>query len=97
MSAKAKRILLVGHDFWDGQYVRDVLGDVRDGSFIVECAPQLADGLERLREGGIAAVVLVLCLPDSRGIAAFEQIRRAAPLVPRRLPWPAATPTGWPH
>ena len=82
MSTKAKRILLVGHDSCEGQYVRDVLADVRDGSFIVEYPSPLADGLEPLREGGIAAVVLVLCLPDSRGIAALEQVRRTAPLVP---------------
>lgn len=55
---------------------------VRDGSFIVECAPRLVAGLERLRGNQIAAVLLDLCLPDSQGTAAFEQIWRAAPHVP---------------
>ena len=82
MSAKTKRILLIGHDFTDGRLIRDALADVRDGSFSVECAPRLVAGLERLRRGGIAAVLLDLCLPDSPGLAALEEVWRAAPLVP---------------
>jgi PAS domain S-box-containing protein len=82
MSAKAMRILLIGDDPSDGRSVREALAGVRDGSFIVECAPRLVDGLERLRGNGIAAVLLDLCLPDSPGIAAFEQVWRAAPHVP---------------
>lgn len=76
------RILLIGHDPSEGLAVRKALADGRDGSFIVECAPRLVDGLERLRENGIDAILLDLCLPDSRGIEAFEQVWRAAPHVP---------------
>jgi len=76
------RVLLIGHDPSDGRAVREALADGRDGSFIVECAPRLVDGLERLRENGIDAILLDLCLPDSRGIEAFEQVWRAAPHVP---------------
>ena len=39
-------------------------------------------GLERLRGNDIAAVLLDLCLPDSQGIATFEQVWRAAPHIP---------------
>jgi diguanylate cyclase (GGDEF)-like protein/PAS domain S-box-containing protein len=78
MSPKGVHILLIGHD----PSVREVLADIRDGSFIVECAPRLVDGLERLRGAGIAAVVLELSLPDSEGIATFEQVWRAVPHVP---------------
>ena len=79
---QAMRVLLIGHDPSDGREIREALADGRDGSFIVECAPRLVDGLERLRENGIDAILLDLCLPDSRGIEAFEQVWRAAPHVP---------------
>ena len=82
MSAKVTRILLIGHDPSDGPSIREALADVRYGSFIVECAPRLVDGLERLGENGISAVLLDLRLPDSQGIAAFDQVWRASPHVP---------------
>ena len=82
MGAKVMRILLIGHDPSNGRSIREALADVRVGSFIVECAPRLVDGLKRLGENGIAAVLLDLSLPDSQGIAAFDQVWRAAPHVP---------------
>ena len=82
MSAKAMRILLIGRDCSDSRPVREALADVRDGSYIVECAPRLADGLERLRDNGIAAILLDLSLPNSEGIAEVGQVSRAAPHVP---------------
>jgi len=62
--------------------VREALADAPDGSFIVECATRLSEGLERLSGNGIAAVLLDLCLPDSQGLASFEQVWRAAPHIP---------------
>jgi diguanylate cyclase (GGDEF)-like protein/PAS domain S-box-containing protein len=82
MSATAMRILLIGHDPSDAWSVREALANVRGCSFIVECAPRLVDGLERMRENGFAAVLLDLGLPDSQGIEAFDRVRRAEPHVP---------------
>src|SRR5712692_695344 len=82
MSAKAMRILLIGHDPSEGRAVREALANVRDSSFIVECAPLLVDGLKRLSGNGIAAILLDLSLPDSQGIATFEQVYLMAPHVP---------------
>jgi CheY-like chemotaxis protein len=78
----AMRILVIGHDASHGQSVREALANARDGPFIVEGAPRLADGLDRLRRNGVVAVLLDLTLPDGEGAAAFEQIRLAAPHVP---------------
>jgi diguanylate cyclase (GGDEF)-like protein/PAS domain S-box-containing protein len=80
--AEQMRVLLIGHDPSDGDLVRHALSNVQDGPFIIEGMPRLADGLERLRRNGIAAILLDLSLPDSQGIAAFEQVREAAPHVP---------------
>ena len=82
MSGKATRILLIGPDSSNGGSVRKALSGGRHGSFILETAERLVDGLERLRANGFAAVVLDLCLPDSQGIATFEEVWRAAPHVP---------------
>jgi CheY-like chemotaxis protein len=83
MSANPMRILLIGHGPTDGRAVRAALADdVRDGVFVVECAPRLVDGLARLRGNGIAAILLDLRLPDSEGLAAFDELRHAAPHVP---------------
>jgi diguanylate cyclase (GGDEF)-like protein/PAS domain S-box-containing protein len=82
MSADEARILLIGPDSSEGRSVRQALSDARDGSFVLECAPRLADGLERLRASAFAAVLLDLCLPDSQGIATFEEVARVAPHIP---------------
>ena len=77
------RILLIGDDPSDGLLsVREVLADVRNGSFIVEYVPRLVDGIERLSAEGVAAVVLDRCQPDHQGIAALERVWQAAPHVP---------------
>ncbi len=82
MTSKSIRILFIGHDPSDARAIRDALADDRGGAFDVECAPRVADGLEQLRGNGIAAVLLDLCLPGSQGMAALEEVRRAAPHVP---------------
>jgi DNA-binding NtrC family response regulator len=72
MNLKAMRVLLIGRDPADARAVRAALADAQDGSFTIECATRLSEGLERLSENGIAAVLLDMCLPDSQGIAIFE-------------------------
>jgi diguanylate cyclase (GGDEF)-like protein/PAS domain S-box-containing protein len=76
------RVLLIGRDTSHGRAVCEALADVQDGSLTLECATGLSDGLERLSQKGIAAVLLDLCLPDCKGIACFDQVWRAAPQVP---------------
>jgi diguanylate cyclase (GGDEF)-like protein/PAS domain S-box-containing protein len=80
---KPSRILLIGTDSSHGRSIREALaGNVRDRSFIVECASRLVDGLARLRTNAIAAVLLDLRLSDVPGIEALEQVVLAAPHIP---------------
>src|SRR5882672_8659063 len=76
------RVLLVGDDPADAKAVHDALDGARHRPYVVECAPRLVDALERLRGNDIAAVLLDLSLPDSHGIATFEQVLLAAPHIP---------------
>lgn len=52
------------------------------GSFEVEWARQLSQGLERLSKKGIAAILLDLSLPDSEGVATFDKLFATSPDVP---------------
>ncbi len=75
-------VLLIGNDLADAGAVREALADAQNGPFTVECATRLSDGLERLKGDAIAAILLDLYLPDSQGIASFEQVWRVAPHIP---------------
>jgi diguanylate cyclase (GGDEF)-like protein/PAS domain S-box-containing protein len=82
MPPKAFRILLISDDPVDAAAVREGLAHLQDGSFTVEWVRRLAAGLERLSRRGIAAILLDLRLPDSQGIACFDQVWRATPYIP---------------
>jgi diguanylate cyclase (GGDEF)-like protein/PAS domain S-box-containing protein len=75
------RLLVIGHHFVDAALLQ-ALVDSQDGSFTIEYATNLDDGLARLRCGGFAIVLLDLALPDSPGLTGFQQVFRAAPEVP---------------
>jgi diguanylate cyclase (GGDEF)-like protein/PAS domain S-box-containing protein len=84
-------ILLIQDHLPDAQYVLEALEHSNAGLFQVDWVRHLAAGLERLaanldpkqrRAHGIAAVLVDLSLPDSRGIETFNQILRAAPQIP---------------
>jgi diguanylate cyclase len=64
MSLNTVHILLISHDLTDATVVREALANPQDGSFIVECATRLSEGLERLNRNGIAAILLDLRLPE---------------------------------
>src|ERR1700730_6839141 len=51
-------------------------------SFHIEWFTELSSGIERVRKGGIGAVVLDLTLPDSCGIETFDKLFQAASRVP---------------
>ena len=75
-------VLLIEDDPAVARVIQAALADASDGPFIVEWVRRLSNGLERLSEGGIAAVLLDLFLPDSQGIKTFGTLSLAAPAVP---------------
>src|ERR1700680_3783721 len=58
------------------------LNSATDERFLVEWVTELSSGIERLRNGGVGAVVLDLTLPDSHGIETFDKLFQASPRVP---------------
>jgi diguanylate cyclase (GGDEF)-like protein/PAS domain S-box-containing protein len=76
------KILLIENDPAAAREIRAALTAGGGVPFEVEWVRQLSDGLERLNEKGIAAVLLELSLPDSGGIETFDKLFTAAPDVP---------------
>lgn len=83
MHQRPIKVLLVESDRDYLEELRQKLGDVRSGQGIeIEWAGELSQGLARLAQGGIDAVLLDLELPDSDGMVTFERTFAFAPDVP---------------
>jgi diguanylate cyclase (GGDEF)-like protein/PAS domain S-box-containing protein len=86
----SKTILLIQNDQRGASFVREALLHSSDGAFRVEWVRLCSEGVRRLEEdklGGhgpdaIAAVLVDLFLPDSRGIETFDRLFRLAPQIP---------------
>jgi len=75
-------VLLIEAEADDAARILNELASATDEPFDVEWVPKLSSGIERLRNGGVGAVVLDLTLPDSNGIETFDKLFQAAPSVP---------------
>lgn len=75
-------ILLVEDDPAEAQALIEALADARAGSYKVEWVKLLAEGLQRLKSGGISIILLDLFLPDSQGVETLYKLLRAASRVP---------------
>ncbi|MGK2912931.1 MAG: PAS domain-containing protein, partial [Porticoccaceae bacterium] len=82
MNQNPLTVLLVSDSTADAILVRRALAGVTDNKWRLERVRRLSKGINRLRKGGIAAVLLDLFLPDSQGLKTFETLFEAAPLVP---------------
>ena len=78
----ANKVLIITGDGVEAEVLRKVLGNFREGAFIVEWVRQLSEGLDRLRAGGIDAIIAELALPDSQGIDTFDRLFAASPHTP---------------
>jgi diguanylate cyclase (GGDEF)-like protein/PAS domain S-box-containing protein len=75
-----QRILLLIDDALVAKAIVDALSHSADESFEVEWATRCSDGLERL--DGMAAILVDLYLPDSRGIETFKRLFSVARDIP---------------
>jgi PAS domain S-box-containing protein len=75
-------VLLIAADADEAARVLGELGSVTEERFQVEWVTDLSSGIERLRDGGLQAVVLDLNLPGAQGTETFEELFRAATGVP---------------
>ncbi|HXN23776.1 MAG TPA: EAL domain-containing protein [Candidatus Dormibacteraeota bacterium] len=75
-------VLLIEAQAGDAARILDELRSATDEPFRVEWVTELSSGIERLRNGGVGAVMLDLTLPDSHGVETFDKLFQAAPDVP---------------
>lgn len=66
----------------DAILISDILADVRDVDFSIEHFERLNVGLGCLSRTNTDIILLDLNLPDSKGIATFEEVKKAAGNVP---------------
>src|SRR5712691_7509004 len=66
----------------EARRVRAALTDWEGGPLSIRWAETLAQGVERIVEGRITAVVLDLTLPDCEGLDGFVKVSHAAPRLP---------------
>src|SRR6185503_15545331 len=76
------KVLLIEDNPGDARLLREMIAEEPGALFEVECAPRLAQGLERLSAGGIGLVLLDLSLPDSLGLDTFAKVYAHSPTVP---------------
>ena len=75
-------VLLIAADVDEAAILLGKLGAVTEESLRVEWVTSLQDGVERLRDGGVAATVLDLSLPGSETNESLDTLFRAASDVP---------------
>jgi pilus assembly protein CpaE len=82
MSTHRSNILLIDDNPGDVELTSILLAGAKGVAFHVESCDRLAPALERLKQGGIDALLLDLGLPDSQGLRTFERVHEAAPALP---------------
>lgn len=82
MEADRISVLLVSADTTDAGLVRRALAADVGSQWYLRRLRRLSHAIARLQQSKVAAVLLDLHLPDSRGIETFEALFAAAPLVP---------------
>ena len=63
-------------------FLRQLLAASAVGQFELHTAGDVAQGIERLKDGGIQLILLDLSLPDSDGLETFIRVLEAAPEIP---------------
>lgn len=76
------KILLIENDPATTETIRAALAASTAGTFELECVHQLSEGLARLNDKGISAVLLDLKLPDSDGMETFDKVFKVAQDIP---------------
>lgn len=82
MSTHPCNILLIDDNPGDVELASIMLAGCKAAAFNLESRERLASGLDRLKQGGIDALLLDLGLPDSQGLRTFERVHDAVPALP---------------
>ena len=79
---QSAKILLIEGDPVSAKEILAALSASGNDSFDVKWVSHLSEGLSRLRNKGVDAILVSLSLPDNQGIETFDKLFAAAPDVP---------------
>ena len=79
---KKIKILLIEDNPGDARLMQEALTEQKGVMFDLEWAESLKTGLEQIGKQSVDLVLLDLSLPDSQGLATFEQIQKHAQGIP---------------
>src|SRR5438552_3008701 len=82
MTGDPSRVLLIEDNPGDAALICEYLSEVEGSPFSLEHVDRLSLGLNRLKKGGIAIVLLDLSLPDSDGLDTVDRIVAASETIP---------------
>lgn len=82
MDLSGKNVLVIGNDPLAAASIRAALAGPGEVRYATVWVRSLAAGVARLSEGDVDAVLLDLYLPDSQGIASFDEVFLTARRVP---------------
>jgi signal transduction histidine kinase len=82
MQDKLIQVLLIEDNEEHTQFLRQLLASSNAGQFELHAAGDVAQGIERLKDGGIQLILLDLTLPDSDGLETFIRVVEEAQDIP---------------
>jgi Flp pilus assembly CpaE family ATPase len=82
MSERLLHILLVEDNLGDAVLVQEMLFDAEGAPFTLHRAESLLEGLDKLAQTGMDAILLDLNLPDSEGLETLTAMQAHAPGIP---------------
>ena len=83
MSIEAREcVLLIEGDAVDARLISKALTNGTPHAPSIECVAKLHYAVERIRQGGVRALILDIELPNGQGVATFEGLLHAAPHIP---------------
>src|SRR5450432_2800559 len=83
MSGEAREcVLVIEGNAVDARLISRALTNVLPNAPAIECVTKLHSALERIRQGGVRALILDIELPNGQGVAIFEGVLCAAPHLP---------------
>lgn len=77
-----KRFLIVSNVTSEALTVKDILTGEGDASCNIEWLRDLDSAIQRLYQGNVDAIIADFSLPDSRGMATFDDLFAVAPAIP---------------
>jgi diguanylate cyclase (GGDEF)-like protein/PAS domain S-box-containing protein len=78
----ATNVLMIGSKPEDQERVEELLLAIRGQPYRLEVAPTVVEGLARLKQGRVEAILLDLDLPDSQGLTTFLRVQPKATQAP---------------